>query len=65
MRWEDDQDFVNSSTTLPWMSWSETPADTMLIDALAKMIKLRRDTAPIYVKSVFKNDLPVVNGDVR
>lgn len=59
MRWDD------KSSAKFWIPGSARPAASNLTGLLPKMLELRYETAPIYVKAVMKNKKTVANGDVR
>ncbi|XP_023248133.1 neutral and basic amino acid transport protein rBAT-like [Copidosoma floridanum] len=68
MRWDNvnanDEAFL-ASTTTPWTLKSTKPAVTNLTGLVSKMLRLRAEAVPIYVKAVLKNNEPVANCDVR
>lgn len=61
MRWDGD----DKRNTKSWIPESAKPASSNLTGLLPKMLKLRSETPPIYVKAVLKNKNTVANGNVR
>lgn len=62
MRWDGEGDRRRPKS---WIPESGKPAASNLTGLLPKMLELRVETAPIYVKAVLKNKKTVANGDVR
>ncbi|XP_066591158.1 maltase A2-like isoform X2 [Prorops nasuta] len=62
---EGSDDMFSSTSVVPWLPTAAKPLETNLIGSIAEMAKLRKDTTPIYVNAVTKDNQASANCDVR
>ncbi|KAJ8669834.1 hypothetical protein QAD02_001093 [Eretmocerus hayati] len=65
MRWNNQDGNKDETSVSPWMPESTRPAATNLYGLIPKMLKLRSETTPIYVRAVIKNQEVIPNADIR
>lgn len=68
MYWEKKDGFGSTFSPLgvtTWLPEAGKPMETSLKNTVTKMVKLRKETTPIYIKTVLRESQSTANCDVR